>query len=228
MIQPTPGQPTAPETADGQPRLEQPQWTVGTALAAFVLSVLVVPAIVALPLAIVTLVAMRRTAGHWRGLAVAATVISSVSLFMVLPTATFLLVTAGDVQRNDSGVVVKGGTVEVFEARVGDCFTEDDQNALYTLDLVPCREAHGSEIYALPMLTGEYPGDREIEELAEQLCADEFSQYVGAELKDSTLLFSYFYPDRQAWSNPANLHLVCFVTDKDGEQIHGSVKGSGR
>lgn len=228
MILPTPGQPVAPAPADGQERLEQPPWTVGTALVAFVLSVLLVPAIVALPLAIVTLAAMRRTAGRRRGLAIAATVISTVSLFMVLPTATFLLVTADDVQRNESGVVVKGGTVDVYDARVGDCFTEDEQNALLTLDLVPCREAHGSEIYALPMLTGDYPGDREMEQLAEQLCTEEFSPYVGAELKDSTLLFSYFYPDRQAWTNPANLHLVCFVTDKNGEQIHGSVKGSGR
>lgn len=228
MIPPTPGQTPVSPRAEGQPQQEQPPWTAKTALTAFVLSVLVVPAIVALPLAIVTLVAMRRTAGHRRGLAVAATVISAVSLFIVLPTATFLLVTADQVQRNEAGVVVKGGTVDVFEARVGDCFTEDEQNELLTLDLVPCREAHGSEIYALPMLTGEYPGDREIEDLAEQLCADDFSPYVGAELKDSTLIYSYFYPDRQAWSNPANLHLVCFVTDKDGKQIHGSVKGSGR
>jgi hypothetical protein len=205
----------------------QPGWTIGLAVTSFVLSLLLVLSVVALPMAIGALVGMRRTAARMQGLAIAAVVISSVTMTVAVPAAIFFA--AGmDAERNEAGEVVEEGELDLFEARVGDCFDDDEEEMVETLWMIPCRDAHTAEVYAVPVLTGPYPGDSALERTAEQLCENEFGPYVGTDPDASSLDFGFYYPDRATWSGSSDRHVVCILADAGGDDLYGSVKGSGR
>jgi hypothetical protein len=135
-----------------------------------------------------------------------------------------------DPTRGDDGRIVNGGDLSVFDLVPGDCVVlADDLEAVNeTLPVVPCEEPHQAEVYALVEVDDldAYPGERELSDRAELECLDEFADYVGVDLVDSTLFFTYMIPSVRGWQEEQHRTVVCLVVAA-GRPIEGSVAGSG-
>lgn len=134
--------------------------------------------------------------------------------------------------RDDSGVIVETGDLEVTELRAGDCFnlppgTEDDEEIL-EVEAVPCSEAHENEVYVITnyVAADSYPGDVALWDFADQFCVTAFDTYVGMAYEESLLDFGYFYPNRDGWAD-GDKEITCVLYDFNGTMLTGSMKGSG-
>ncbi|MFF9338506.1 MULTISPECIES: DUF4190 domain-containing protein [unclassified Streptomyces] len=156
-----------------------------------------------LVLGIFSLRQIKRRGQGGKGLAIAGTVLSSISTLLVL-----LGLVTGQVQDAVRGF--RDGMREAassrmpMELRTGECFLDDVEQGEYTLGVrvVDCAEPHDGEITGRFEVTGfdGWPGDRKLEELGEERCDAMAGTYVRdtwALTADSLSL--YYYPDRQAW-----------------------------
>ena len=123
---------------------------------------------------------------------------------------TFVISSCGNAaQRNSSGVVVKSGSNSIFSVKVGDCTNSDLREAADKLNLVPCDKSHALEAYSIVASTATtYPGADALQVFAEQSCIDKFFGYVGVELSQSILYYTYVYPS------------VTSIVKKNSSRIH--------
>ena len=123
----------------------------------------------------------------------------------------------GGAQRNSSGVVVK----------VGDCSNSDLSQIVDEVDLVPCDKPHALEAYSIITSTATtYPGADALQVFAEQSCIDKFFDYVGVELSQSILYYTYVYPSVTSWNNKLDRSVICFIYKATEPLLTKSVKGS--
>ncbi len=134
--------------------------------------------------------------------------------------------------RDQSGAVVDGGEVGVFDVRVGDCLGsvgEPSDEGVSSLSAVPCDEPHDSEVFALVDHPGEpdaeFPGDEALADFAQERCAEEFATYVGLAYVDSRYGIATLMPSADTWAD-GDRELVCRATDFGGGQLTGSVRGT--
>lgn len=131
--------------------------------------------------------------------------------------------------RDSTGAIVDGGTVDVFSIKVGDCF--DDGNSfdeISTLPGVPCAEPHDNEAYAtLNLSIASYPSDDEMWDLAYGSCLERFEDWVGKDYESSQLDIYTLYPTAESWKQQGDREVVCAVFDMDGNKLEGSAKGRG-
>jgi len=132
---------------------------------------------------------------------------------------------SGDsLKRDESGNVVKRGTENIFEVKVGDCTQEELKEEATEIALVPCTEPHTHEAYfAVDYVGDAYPGSAALEVFAEQQCVGSFADYVGVELSQSRLYFTYLYPSVTTWNSKQDRQVVCFAVARD-ELLIASVK----
>ncbi len=132
--------------------------------------------------------------------------------------------------RDDEGRITSAGDLSVFDLAVGDCVvvTHETEAVNDTLPVVPCDEPHQSEVYALVELEDldQYPGERELSNRAELECVATFGDYVGVDLADSTLFFTYLIPAVRSWQEDGDRTVVCMTLGVGGP-LEGSVRGSG-
>ena len=134
----------------------------------------------------------------------------------------------GGVDRDASGAVTSSGSVSAFELRVGDCSNPDLGETVRDLGVVPCADSHTHEVFHLAEHPDvPYPGSAALEVFAEQQCVGAFGDYVGVELTESSLYFTYLYPSVGTWNDDEDREVVCFVVSRE-EPLTGSVRGSGR
>jgi hypothetical protein len=131
---------------------------------------------------------------------------------------TFAISSCSNGARGDSsGVVVK----------VGDCSNSDLSQIVDKLDLVPCDKPHALEAYSIITSTGTtYPGADALQVFAEQSCIDKFFDYVGVELSQSILYYTYVYPSVASWNNKSDRSVICFIYKATEPLLTTSVKGS--
>lgn len=144
-------------------------------------------------------------------------------------TAAVLLGACGssDAQRDDAGAVVRAGNEGVYDLRVGDCLDGDVGEDVTKVPLVPCEQEHTHEVYALvEHPDGAYPGAGELETFAEMKCVGQFADYIGVELSESTLYFTYLFPSVGTWNEEEDREIVCFAVARD-QKLVGTVKSSG-
>ena len=123
----------------------------------------------------------------------------------------------GGAQRNSSGVVVK----------VGDCSNSDLSQIVDEVDLVPCDKPHALEAYSIITSTATtYPGADALQVFADQSCIDKFFDYVGVELSQSILYYTYVYPSVTSWNNKSDRSVICFIYKATEPLLTKSVKGS--
>jgi hypothetical protein len=121
------------------------------------------------------------------------------------------------VQRDSSGGVVK----------VGDCSNSNLSQTAEKLDLVPCDKPHALEAYSIVASTATtYPGADALQVFAEQSCIDKFFDYVGVELSQSILYYTYVYPSVASWNNKSDRSVICFIYKATEPLLTKSVKGS--
>ena len=136
--------------------------------------------------------------------------------------------------RDNTGQIVSGGTVDIFEIQIGDCF--DDQSMYGTDETVeltgvggvPCQQPHDNEIYAqTQMALTEYPGEDAILKAADKFCFEEFEAYVGTSYQNSILDITYIYPTIESWNQMSDREISCALFDMNLEKLVGSVRGRG-
>jgi len=128
--------------------------------------------------------------------------------------------------RDSTGAIIDGGSVDAFDVKVGDCF--DDSNSLEeitSLPGVPCSEPHDNEAYAVIDLTiDSYPAGDGMGDLATDLCLEQFESFVGREYETSELDIFTMYPTSESWKQ-SDREVVCAVYSMDASKLTGSVKG---
>ena len=135
-------------------------------------------------------------------------------------------------KRDDSGVIVGAGDVEVESVRVGDCFQDWDGALngeivqLTTLSAVPCGEPHDNEIFHSFDLSddGGFPGDASLESIAVDRCLRPFEAFVGIGYYDSRLDYGWMIPSLDSWRE-GDREVVCFLFDLEFQPLVGSMRG---
>lgn len=137
-----------------------------------------------------------------------------------------------DASRDDSGDLVSGGDLDVMELQAGDCFNDPSEfgDVVFTVDAVPCSEAHDNEVYALiPFtLTGtNFPGVTALQDFAYEECSGQpFSDYVGNDYFDSALEIFTFTPTEESWDG-GDRAVTCVLYNLDLTKLTGTARDSG-
>ena len=131
---------------------------------------------------------------------------------------TFVISSCGKGAQGDSfGVVIN----------VGDCSNSNLSQIVDKLELVPCDEPHALEAYSIVTSSATtYPGADALEVFAEQSCIDKFFDYVGVDLSQSILYYTYVYPSVASWNNKSDRSVICFIYKATEPLLTKSVKGS--
>jgi hypothetical protein len=138
----------------------------------------------------------------------------------------------GAVRSDDgTGAVVTPGAVGVFDAKVGDCFSDelptDQVTQVTNVDAVPCDQPHTNEVFAVfDLPDGEYPGDDAVSRQSEEGCVERFADFVGADYQSSRLVVNFLLPTRQSWDVQDDREVVCAISDPSGP-LEGSVADTG-
>lgn len=122
----------------------------------------------------------------------------------------------------------RNGPLPAASMQVGDCLRDLDEwiegGELSIVPVVPCDEAHVSEVY----VSFELPDSATSpdQDAIERRCAQRFDDYVGIPIEESELGLSWLYPGDDDWTyGDRTVH--CLVDSLDGE-ITGSVAQSRR
>lgn len=132
--------------------------------------------------------------------------------------------------RDDTGAVTESNDdASVYDMQEGDCFNEPDIDAeeVETLPAVPCAEEHDYEVFEAYTMDGdEFPGDASVEATADEVCATEFTEFVGLSYQDSALDLNYLFPTADSWSR-SDREITCLVLDPE-RPTAGTLKGANR
>jgi len=143
---------------------------------------------------------------------------------------------ASEATRDDSGVIVEEGDLNVFSFQLGDCFSNDaiigsaagDGTEVGSVAAVPCDESHDAEVfYLFDVDGGDFPGDDAIQEQVGKGCLGKFDSFVGRAYEESDLEVGALWPTELTWSD-GDREIVCYVRSLDGEALEGSMEGSER
>jgi hypothetical protein len=119
----------------------------------------------------------------------------------------------------------------VFSLDVGDCFQDDEAGAAEVSDVetVDCDEPHDNEVFhVFELEDGEYPSDEELIAAIEAECLDPaFADYFGEPYETSEIEVFPITPTPESWDEADDREVVC-AGYIEGEQIEGSLQGSGR
>jgi len=126
---------------------------------------------------------------------------------------------------------VRGRRAHLDDVRPGRCFNLLNKQAesIDTVRVVPCRQAHDEEVFALVRLPDRpYPGDDRVYDLAEKACEAHLHAYTGKTADDlPDNVFSGAYPPtREAWV-AGSRSATCTLTELSGGQLTGSLRHPG-
>ena len=147
--------------------------------------------------------------------------------YVMIAVAVFAYKALTTADRDDSGAIVDGGSIDAFDLRVGDCFDDSESfgDEISSLPGVPCSEPHDNETYAVFNVDfPEYPGDDMMGEIATEQCLQKFEGFVGKAYEDSSLDIFPLYPSSQSWKQ-SDREVICALYDMNYEKLVGSVQG---
>jgi hypothetical protein len=105
----------------------------------------------------------------------------------------------------------------------GQCFGKPAASS-FTLDLVPCSEAHAYEVYAAKKLDGKHPPTTAaFDKVYASTCVSGFKDFVGVDVGKSTYEILYFVLPDSLWSKLTDHRLVCSAGSPSGG-IAGTLK----
>ena len=137
-----------------------------------------------------------------------------------------------EADRDASGAIVSGGSVDAFTMQLGDCFdntrslASDEAGQVSSLPGVPCSEPHDNEVYAIfDVSYDSFPGDEPMAELAFEQCLSRFQDFVGLEYESSVLDITALYPSQASWAQN-DREVVCAIYDMNGQKLTGSAKNT--
>lgn len=90
-----------------------------------------------------------------------------------------------------------------------------------------CSSPHDLEVFYAGRLPDEaWPGDKAVEDNADDRCYVEFLDYVGGNYDDSDYDYSFFVPDSREWA-AGERTVVCVIVPFVDDELVGSAKDSG-
>ncbi|WP_427886357.1 DUF4190 domain-containing protein [Kribbella sp. GL6] len=184
-----------------------------------------VSAPVAVGLGIAALVQISRRPQQGKGMAIAGIIIGALVTLGYI--ALIALVIAFGSSTDTSGAPGPGSSsVYVDELAVGDCFDETSvEDEVIQRD---CPVEHDGEMVASVTLpAGAYPGDKAIDDAADQACAGPFGTYVGKSRDESELELAWWTPDKRTW-NSGDRRVLCAAYGPGTGKLTGTVKNSHR
>lgn len=151
----------------------------------------------------------------------------AIYIVVALGFVTYEAMTEAD--RDESGAIVGGGTVDAFQIRVGDCFDDSDaMDDISDLPGVPCSDPHDNEAYSVFDVTiASYPEADGMGDLAYEKCMQHFASFVGTDYESSSLEVFTMFPSAASWNQQHDREVVCAVYDMNAEKLVGSVEGRG-
>ena len=199
------------------------------AMATWALVLAIIPAAiswaVSIGLGIAVLRRSRDGRNHGKGLVIAAFVVVAVWIMVIV--AVVLVTIVGAAERDTSGTVTSRGDVPVAEVRTGDCIAKEigEDVEMTTLELIPCAEPHSYESYATFLLPdGDFPGQKEVDRLAEGGCIKRFEDFVGLNYEESEIDMFYMRPFSEGWA--VDRGVACLLVNEP--RAAGSLKGVAR
>ena len=143
------------------------------------------------------------------------------SLRHTVPFAAFALVVTLGACGDDNNVL---------SLEEGQCFQDpSDEQSVANVEIVDCDEPHDNEIFHIETLEGdddEFPGTAEIQELAQEACGGEVTEFLGGSPTAVGANFSSLNPSEESWSEGGDREIVCLVFDDGGEQLDESLEGA--
>lgn len=141
---------------------------------------------------------------------------------------------SGDADRDDEGNVTEEANIDVFSLKLGDCMPISDNASgeISDLDVVPCDQPHGDEVFYEFELTGDVlPTDAEVSAEVEAKCVPAFTEFVGLDYNESTLDFWHLTPTADTWvQNDRLVQCIIYKPDPENPQgqleVTGSLKGA--
>lgn len=208
-----------------------PGWS-GWAIAAFVCSLIPFLGILAaVPLAIIALVKISKTRQRGKLLAIAAMVISV--LWWVGAVALGVAWFNDTAERDDQGVIVEEGRLELAEIRAGDCVdipSLSDEGEVevsaYEISGLPCDEPHNAEAVAVVETSGEeFPGSSALDAESALLCQAKYNESFPADFPAGVTGFRLI-PTEGVWNDEGGRRSICFAVNSDFSVMEGSVTNS--
>ena len=131
--------------------------------------------------------------------------------------------------RNDAGEITGAGSVGAFEVQLGDCFDDEafESDQISEIPAVPCTQPHDNQVYALWDITGEWPGQEAVEEMAHEGCLQRFQAAIGKAYDDSVIDIATMYPTEGSWNSRSDREVICVGYHVEYEKLTGSILGSG-
>lgn len=128
---------------------------------------------------------------------------AAVALGAALTLAGCSLLPAAEPTRDETGQITQAeDNADVFALKVGDCLNSGDlADETSAVPVIPCADAHEDEVYYAHKITeATFPGDDKILEIADDVCAEHFEDFVGLPLEESELNFWNFFPSKDTWA----------------------------
>ena len=187
----------------------------GMAITALILSILgctCIGALVAIPLAIVVLIRSKDGRNHGKGLAIAALIISVISLIGAGVGGYFLYDYAKDLK-------------DVESLSAGDCFTakgltDESETGVTEIRSVGCSETHDGEVLSTATLTAD-DADTYGETSPVEICSPSVTEAGSADLlADPELVLIALTQDSSPSSGDK---LVCVIANADGSDLNSKL-----
>ena len=146
-------------------------------------------------------------------------------------TATAILLAALTLSGCSAITTLLNGEGDVFSLEVGDCMDDyGDATDISTVPIIDCDEEHDAEVYATKDIKGDsYPGASEVSDAADEICIDEFEDFVGIDYDASLLNYWVLTPSEDTWA-VGDREVVCTISkyDENGDivKVTGSLEGS--
>ncbi|WP_433796082.1 DUF4190 domain-containing protein [Actinoplanes sp. CA-252034] len=191
----------------GYPPPPPPPGPSGLAVGALVASICGGPflgTVLGFVLGIAALVQLRRRPQPGFGLAVAALVISGITLIISIGIVTGVVLS--EVRDRVAGIE----DVEATDLKTGDCISDlDDAERVFDMPVVSCIQPHRAEVYHVYQFpAGDFPGLAAVEEQSEERCGTAFEPYDTEENAD---LEVYFLFPESALSWRQDRSVLCLV-----------------
>jgi hypothetical protein len=134
-------------------------------------------------------------------------------------------------RRGDDGGISEGGTLQVQDLRVGDCFVfEETEEEFEAVEARPCTEAHRYEIFHIATWTdggGAYPTDAAWDAFFAEACVPAFEDYVGRSYETSVLAILPFMPVEASWGAGGRA-VQCALADPADSDLTESLRNADR
>ena len=136
--------------------------------------------------------------------------------------ATTVLLAALTLSGCSAITTLLNGEGDVFSLEVGDCMNDyGDETDITSVPIIDCDEEHDAEVYATEDIEGDsYPGGEEVSAAADEICIDEFGDFVGIDYEESLLNYWVLTPSEETWA-VGDREVVCTISkyDENGDVV---------